>query len=214
MTNRKQEKIETPVNADTYKETALFQSNEILLANDTENEVLKAQKKQACYNIIQVFKGLTAKNYDEKHKQIFLDANFTFRANKETKAQFRKDVKTLTPTATTVVSLTKRYILAGNEVNEKTTYIMMKDEFKPTISDDEKDLNKQFKSLKVNRKKLALDLLKAHEKEVADIKQAEFEAKKLAENKAKNDEIVNTTINRKKPATNKKKKGAMAGATA
>ena len=140
MTNRKQEKIETPVNADTYKETALFQSNKILLANDTENEVLKAQKKQACYNIIQVFKGLTAKNYDEKHKQIFLDANFTFRANKETKAQFRKDVQKLTPTATTVVSLTKRYILAGFEVNEKTTYIMMKDEFKPTISDDEKDL--------------------------------------------------------------------------
>lgn len=208
---REHDVIDTPVSTDTYKETALFQANEILSEVKAETTASKDKKASACNDIVQLFSEFTKTNCDSKKKQLFLEANINFKAKK---GVCRDDAIKLTPTASAVISATMRYIKKGKTIADDTTYSVIKNEFLVKPSKAQTEALSNFKKHSLENQQIALKLVAEYIATKEAEKQAEHEAKKQAENKAKNDAIVKTTITKKPPVKNSKKTGAMAGATA
>jgi len=203
---REHDIVDTPVSTDTYKETALFQANAVLKEAVKESAETKDKKASACNDIIQLFKDFTKTNCDTKKQQLFLEANINFKAKK---GVCRDDAIKLSPTASAVISATMRYIKKGLKITDETTYSKIKTEFTVKPSKAQTEALSNFKKHSLENQQIALKLVAEYIATKEAEKQAEHEAKKQAENEAKNNEIVEATIT-KKPAKNKRKKGAMA----
>ena len=203
---REHDVVDTPVSTDTYKETALFQANAILKEAVKESAETKDKKASACNDIVQLFKDFTKTNCDTKKQQLFLEANINFKAKK---GVCRDDAIKLTPTASAVISATMRYIKKGLKITDETTYSKIKTEFTVKPSKAQTVALSNFKKHSLENQQIALKLVAEYIATKEAEKQAEHEAKKQAENEAKNNVIVEATIT-KKPAKNKRKKGAMA----
>ena len=179
---------------------------------DNQLETINTSAESVCNDLVRVFTGLTKQNYDSKRNALFLKANINFKAKK---GVCRNDALKLTGTASTVISTTKRYILADMSIDKDTTYSSIKEFFKVEITQAEKDVKKAFSGLSLNEKIKALELFVAHKKEVAEELKKEnaiFEAKKEAEKIAeenKNSAVIQAVITKK--GKNKKSLGAMAG---
>lgn len=203
---REHDVVDTPVSTDTYKETALFQANAVLSEAVIESAETKDKKASACNDIVQLFSEFTKTNCDTKKQQLFLEANINFKAKK---GVCRDDAIKLTPTASAVISATMRYIKKGLKITDKTTYSKIKTEFTVKPSKAQTEALSNFKKHSLENQQIALKLVAEYIATKEAEKQVEHEAKKQAENEAKNNEIVEATIT-KKPAKNKRKKGAMA----
>jgi hypothetical protein len=203
---REHDIVDTPVSTDTYKETALFQANAVLKEAVKESAETKDKKASACNDIIQLFKDFTKTNCDTKKQQLFLEANINFKAKK---GVCRDDAIKLSPTASAVISATMRYIKKGLKITDETTYSKIKTEFTVKPSKAQTEALSNFKKHSLENQQIALKLVAEYIATKEAEKQAEHEAKKQAENEAKNNVIVEATIT-KKPAKNKRKKGAMA----
>lgn len=192
--------VDTPVSTDAYKETALFQANAILSEAVIESAETKGKKTSACNDIVQLFSEFTKANCDSKKKQLFLEANVNFKAKK---GVCRDNAIKLTPTASAVISATMRYIKKGLKITDETTYSKIKTEFTVKPSKAETKALSNFKKHSLENQQIALKLVAEYIATKEAEKQAEHEAKKQAE-------IVKTTITKKPPVKNSKKKGAMA----
>ena len=179
---------------------------------DNQLETINTSAESVCNDLVRVFTGLTKQNYDSKRNALFLKANINFKAKK---GVCRNDALKLTGTASTVISTTKRYILADMSIDKDTTYSSIKEFFKVEITQAEKDVKKAFSGLSLNEKIKALELFVAHKKEVAEELKKEnalFKAKKEAEkiiDENKNSAVIQAVITKK--GKNKKSLGAMAG---
>lgn len=188
---------------------------------DNQLETINTSAESVCNDLVRVFTGLTKQNYDSKRNALFLKANINFKAKK---GVCRNDALKLTGTASTVISTTKRYILADMSIDKDTTYSSIKEFFKVEITQAEKDVKKAFSGLSLNEKIKALELFVAHKKEVAEKLKKEnalFEAKKEAQKKkqytqkealkiaTKNSAVIQAVITKK--GKNQKSLGAMAG---
>ena len=203
---REHDVVDTPVSTDTYKETALFQANAVLSEAVIESAETKDKKASACNDIVQLFSDFTKTNCDTKKQQLFLEANINFKAKK---GVCRDDAIKLSPTASAVISATMRYIKKGLKITDETTYSKIKTEFTVKPSKAQTEALSNFKKHSLENQQIALKLVAEYIATKEAEKQAEHEAKKQAENEAKNNVIVEATIT-KKPAKNKRKKGAMA----
>ena len=197
--NRVHEVVETPKNE--VIETTLLTAITTLNSADTDRLVLDVISNGICNNLVHEFKGFTAKTYKTKMKTMFDKSNLYYKAKK---GVVRNDAIKLGQTAQTVVSTTKRFILAGQEVTAKTSYSEIKEYFKAekvVLSKSRKEQNKIIAKMGDKKVTLMLKLLREHEQkeqEILDAKNPEIK------------EVIKARIT-KKPLI-KKLKGRMANA--
>lgn len=204
-------KIETP-SFDTPLRVAVDFLSGSKNSIDTQLETINNSAESVCNDLVRVFTGLNKQNYESKRNSLFLKANINFKAKK---GVCRNDALKLTGTASTVISTTKRYILADMSIDKDTTYSSIKEFFKVEITQAEKDVKKAFSGLSLKEKIKAMELFVAHKKEVAEELKKEnelFQAKKEADKITeinKNTAVIEAVITKK--GKNKKSLGAMAG---
>jgi len=177
---RVHEVIETP--KFEVKATKLLEAVKTL---NTLDKVAKTQKTAIdgfCNDLVREFSGFTEKTYTTKMRAMFDKSNLYYKTKN---GVVRSDALKMTQTAQTVVSTTKRYILAGQEVTAKTSYSEIKEYFRkllPQLSENRKLLNKEIALMSDSKVTHMIALLRQSEKteKVNGIIEAEtVKAKKL-----------------------------------
>lgn len=160
--NRKLETVATPKNAVTIDKPLANIVRE-LNATDTANKETAVITGSKCNELVQVFKGFTAENFDTKRIALYVESNIKFRAKKENgKSIVRADATELLKTASVVISTVRRYVIQEKmPVIDGLTYSKIKQHFiakKPVISDVRKSQNKRVKALSDSNITKALQL--------------------------------------------------------
>ena len=190
---RKLEKVETP-EAQVVEQseflTAILATNNIDKLNALSQETLGLSGENIknanslCNDLVQAFKGFTAKNYDTKMRALFLENNLFFRAKKVNgKSVVRDDALKLERTAQSIVSTIKRYITKKEQViTETTKWNHIKEFLKPAekkVSDIRKAQNERVKGMTDT---LLTDVLALWDKD-----------QKAKADDVKNAEVINTS---------------------
>lgn len=148
---RKLETVATPKNAVAI-DKPLANIVRDLNATDTADKETAVITGSKCNELVQVFKGFTAENFDTKRIALYVESNIKFRAKKENgKSIVRDDATELLKTASVVISTVRRYVTQEKmPVIDGLTYSQIKQHFiakKPSISDVRKSQNKRVKAL-------------------------------------------------------------------
>ena len=148
---RKLETVATPKNPVEY-DFPLANIVRVLNLKDTTTADIETGALFKCNELVQVFKGFTAENFDTKRIALYVESNIKFRAKKENgKSIVRDDATELLKTASVVISTVRRYVIQEKmPVIDGLTYSQIKQHFiakKPVISDVRKSQNKRVKAL-------------------------------------------------------------------
>lgn len=210
---RKLEKVETPealVVEQSEFLTAILATNNIDKLNALSQKTLGLSGENIkndnslCNDLVQAFKGFTAKNYDTKMRALFLENNLFFRAKKVNgKSVVRDDALKLERTAQSIVSTIKRYITKKEQViTETTKWNHIKEFLKPAetkVSDIRKTQNERVKNMSDTLLTDVLALWDKDQKTKADLLLVE-----KAENQKIDDDFLNAKLLREMEEASKK----------
>ena len=138
--------------------TAILATNKIDIFNALSQKTLGLSGENIknasslCNDLVQAFKGFTAKNYDTKMQALFQENNLFYRAKKVNgKSVVRDDAVKLERTAQSIVSTIKRYITKKEQViTEATKWNHIKEFLKPVekkVSENRKTQNERVKAM-------------------------------------------------------------------